>query len=57
MDKLYTLKEAAQILRVSRGKIYLMIKAGSINPVKLDRKVLFPESELNRFIEELKEKR
>ena len=34
-----------------------MIKAGSIKPVKLDRKVLFPESELNRFIEELKEKK
>lgn len=53
MEKLYTIKEAADILRVSRAKIYLLIKDEKIKPVKLDKKTLFKESELNRFIESL----
>lgn len=53
MDKLFTIKEAAEILRVSRAKIYLLIKDGKLNAVKLDKKTLFKESELNRFIESL----
>lgn len=54
MDKLYTVKEASEILRISRAKLYQLIHGGNIKPVKLDRKTLFPESELNRFIEDLK---
>ena len=53
MEKLYTIKEAAELLRVSRAKIYMLIQAGKLIPVKLDKKTLFKESELNRFIEAL----
>jgi excisionase family DNA binding protein len=53
MEKLYTTKEAQQILKISRTKLYLLVRDGKIKPVKLDRKNLFKESELNRFIEAL----
>jgi hypothetical protein len=54
MDKLYTVNETKDILKISRAKLYLLIKASKVSPVKLDGKTLFTESELNRFIESLK---
>lgn len=57
MEKLYTIKETVDILRVSRAKIYLLIQDGKLKPVKLDRKTLFKESELTRFIEALNGKK
>lgn len=57
MDKLYTIKETQELLKVSRAKVYLLIKDGSIQPIKLGKRTLFPESELNRFIEELKDRK
>jgi excisionase family DNA binding protein len=53
MDKLYTVKETMQILKVSRTKLYFLVRDGKINPVKLDRKTLFKESEIQRFIDSL----
>lgn len=43
-------------MRVSRAKVYQLIQAGKIAPVKLDKRTLFFESEINRFLEELKGK-
>ena len=57
MDKLYTIKETQELLKVSRAKVYLLIKDGSILPIKLGKRTLFPESELHRFIEELKDRK
>jgi excisionase family DNA binding protein len=53
MDKLHTVKETCEILKISRGKLYLLIKDNSLTPVKIGKKTLFKESELQRFIESL----
>ncbi len=53
MEKLYTVKETCEILRVSRAKLYLLINDGSLRPVKIDKKTVFKESELQRFMESL----
>lgn len=54
MDRLYTIKETYGLLKISRTKLYLLVREGKIEPVKLDGKTLFKESELNRFIDALK---
>lgn len=54
MEKLYTIKETYGLLKISRTKLYLLVRDGKIDPVKLDGKTLFKESELNRFIDTLK---
>lgn len=54
MDKLYTIKEAMEILRISRANLYRLIADGEIQPLKLGGRTLFAESELDRFIENLK---
>ncbi|MDD5007485.1 MAG: helix-turn-helix domain-containing protein [Syntrophorhabdaceae bacterium] len=53
MDKLFTIIETAQILKLSRTKIFGLIKDGRLRPVKIDKRTLFKESELNRFIKSL----
>lgn len=53
MEKLHTVKEVCDILKVSRAKLYLLIKDESLKPVKIGKKTLFKESELQRFIESL----
>jgi len=57
MDKLYTIKETYELLKVSRAKLYLLIKDGALKPVKIGKKTIFKESELNRFIEGLEWKK
>lgn len=56
MDKLYSIKDVMDVLKISRAKLYLLIKDKGIKPVKLGRRTLFHESELNRFLEDLKGK-
>lgn len=56
MDKLYSIKDALNVLKISRAKLYLLIKDRSIKPVKIGKRTLFHESELNRFLEGLKQK-
>jgi excisionase family DNA binding protein len=53
MDKLYSVNDALNMLKISRAKLYLLMKDGAINPVKLGKRTLFKESELTRFIESL----
>lgn len=53
MEKLHTVKEVCDILKVSRAKLYLLINDGSLKPVKIGKKTLFRESEIQRFIESL----
>lgn len=54
MDKLHTVKDTLSILCISRTKLYDLIGSGKIKPVKLDKRTLFPESEINRFLDTLK---
>jgi excisionase family DNA binding protein len=53
MDNLYTIKETHALLKISRAKLYLLIKDRRLKPVKIDKKTLFKESELSRFIDSL----
>jgi excisionase family DNA binding protein len=43
-------------LRISRTSLYSLIEKGSIKPIKIGGRTLFPETELTRFIEDLKAK-
>jgi excisionase family DNA binding protein len=54
MEKLYTIKETAELLRISKATLFRMMAEGTITPVKLGKRSLFTEEELTRFIEDLK---
>jgi len=54
MEKLHSVKETLKVLSISRTNLYSLVKDGKIKPLKLGKRTLFPESELNRFIEYLK---
>ena len=57
VEELFTVKQVLALLKISRAKLYSLMEKGTIKPVKLDKRTLFPETELTRFIEELKQKR
>ena len=57
MDKLYTVTETAQLLHISRGNLYRLIGEGTLRPIKLGKRTLFSEQELEAFIEGLKRAR
>ena len=52
MDVLFNIKEAASKLKVSPLTLRGWIYKGRLTPVKLGRRVLLTEAELERFIEE-----
>lgn len=49
MEKLYTIKETMEILKVSRISIYNWINDGTINAVKLVGTYRIKESEIKRI--------
>ena len=51
---LVSVNEAARILSVSKWLIFGWVNQGKLRPVKFCRRVLFEESELQRFIDEAK---
>jgi len=55
MDKIYTVNETLSILKISRPTLYELIKKGTLRPVKLGKRTLFKESELERFINDLQQ--
>lgn len=57
MDRLYGIKEAADALRVKPPTIHLWIRQGRLMPVKLGRRVVVTERELERFVDEGKVRR
>jgi excisionase family DNA binding protein len=46
---LLTLVESCETLRISRSKMYLLIEAGQINPVRIGRAIRFRLSDLEDF--------
>ena len=46
--------EAMGILRISRPTLYRLINEGELKPVKIGKRTLFEEKELQRFIKTLK---
>jgi excisionase family DNA binding protein len=53
MEKFYTIKEVADLLRISKPTLYRLMSSGKLKAVKLGGRTLFKESELNRFIKSL----
>lgn len=54
-DLLYTVPEVAELLKVNTNKVYDLIRAGLLTPLKLGRYKI-PKNELIRFIETYKGK-
>ena len=50
---LYTVQEAAQSLRMSRSKVYGLIKDGEIHSVKIGSSRRLRKQDLERFVEKL----
>ncbi|KYH28899.1 helix-turn-helix domain protein [Clostridium tepidiprofundi DSM 19306] len=51
MQKVYTAKEAAEVLKIHYNSVYQLVQEGRIKCVKVGRKILIPERCLNDFIE------
>ena len=54
MRPLYDVKGAAQVLSISPWTVRSYIRTGSIRPLRIGRRVLFQEEELERFVSEAK---
>ena len=55
MRPLYDVNGAAQLLRISPWTVRAHIRDGKLRPVRIGRRVLLEEAELERFVEEAKE--
>ena len=58
MEKLYTVKEVAEYLKLNRDVVYRYIYAGSLKSIKINGNVRIKESDLKKFVEgdEVKDK-
>lgn len=52
--QLYNVKEAAARLSISHWSVMAFIKAGKLHPIRLGRRVLLDDQELERFVAEAK---
>ncbi len=51
-DKLISIASTAEMIGISRSQLYKMIKEGSfLAPVRVGTRILFPESEVNKWIQ------
>lgn len=53
---LLTVEEAARYLRISRPMMYRLLQQKRIRPVKIGTRTLLDKKDLDRFIEESKER-
>lgn len=51
MEKLLTVDEACEILRVHYQTLYKWLRSGELKSVRPGRKWMIPESEIQRFLE------
>ena len=51
MEKIMTIPEVAEYLKVSKAKVYIMVQRGLIPYIRLDRNVRIRESDLIRWLE------
>ena len=50
MDKYLTVKEAGEILNIGKTKMYELVNQLDFPSVKMGKKILIPESELDKFM-------
>ena len=55
MERLLTIKEAAQILRLGRSRIYELLADREIFARRIGRRTVIPASEIERFVANLPE--
>jgi excisionase family DNA binding protein len=53
-DRLLNLPEACKKIGVGKTTLYMLVTEKKVSVVKIGSRTLFPESELDRFITELK---
>lgn len=46
----YTVTEAAQLLRINRGSAYALVHSGTLRAVRVNRRILVPASALAEFL-------
>jgi excisionase family DNA binding protein len=49
---LVTIKQAAEMLSLSRSSIYLLMNSGQLSPARIGRSVRFTVEQLERFVAE-----
>lgn len=54
MEKLYTIKETAELLRITETTLYKFMKNEEIKPIKIGSRTLFSESVIQSFIDSKK---
>lgn len=54
IEKLYTIKETAELLRISEQKLYKLMRDNEIKPIKIGDRTLFPEEIIQNFIDSKK---
>lgn len=52
MEKVYTIKEVAEVFRVHKNTINNWKKSGKLPYVKVGRRVLFKESDVKKLMDE-----
>ena len=50
MDKYLTVKEAGEILNIGKTKMYELVNQPDFPSVKMGKKILIPETELDKFM-------
>ncbi len=53
MDRLFTVKETAQILKLSVRQVYNLIKSGHLQVIKINKSTRVREKEIKRITEGL----
>jgi len=49
--RLVSIKQAAEMLSISRSSIYHLMAADQLTPIRIGRSVRFPVEQLERFVE------
>jgi len=52
MEKIYTIPEVAEYLKMSRSKLYELVKREQITFIKIGRNARIRESDLDNWLEE-----
>ncbi len=51
MEKLYSVKEAVEVLKLSAPTLWRNVKAGELQVIRVGSRVLFSEADLQAFVE------
>jgi excisionase family DNA binding protein len=54
-DKIFTIQEASNFLRLGRSRLYELLAEGQIRAVRIGRRTVIRSSDLQRFLQALPE--